>query len=424
MYRKTAIEHHLNKFWNAKVLLLSPINAKFYLLISLILISLLLAWLIFGSFTRRVEVNGELVLSPHPVLLNSPKSGYISEIFVKAGDQVEKDQALFKIRLKRTTNSGDVGINSKQLIAAQIEQTNSIINNLKKNKQLTLDNLHAQIKKNQQILSDIEEHLTAINPGISELEKLIASYKSLQKKGMATKNELASKQLSYFQQKSVHQNFYSRKIQQTMGIIALKNNLKTQANQFESDILKYQIQKNNLHIRLMEIEAATEFIVNSPIAGSVETSTVTTGQTIHEGSALAQINPVQKRNYKLIFWVSNDAIAWLKPQQVIKVRYRAFPYEKFGQFNEKIENISTIPASGQELSFYKNAQVNPEPNNPLYKVIVSVQRHKVTYGDKILPLTDGMPATATIFLEKRPLYQWIFLPLYSLQKNIATPNNQ
>lgn len=424
MYRKAAIEYKLNKIWNSKVLLLSSVNAGFYLLASLILAGLLLAWLIFGSFSRRVEVSGELVLSPHPVLLNSPKAGYVAEIFVKEGEQVKKDQMLFKIRLKRTTDRGDVGINSSRLIMAQIAQTNMMISNMQKNNQLTLDNLHARIEKSQRILLDIEKHLAEIKLNMSRPEQPVANYKLLTKEGIARKNQPVTKELSYLQQKSLYKTFYYRKLQQEMAILRLKGDAEAQTRQFAADILKQQIQKNDLSIRLMEAEAATEFAVHSPTDGRIETSAVTIGQTVHEGSPLAHINPAQERNYKLVFWIPNDAIAWIKPQQTIKVRYHAFPYEKFGQFEEKIEGISAIPASAQEISFYKNSQINPNPDNPLYKMVVNVQHKNITYDGKILPLTDGMRTSAMIFLEKRPLYQWIFLPLYSLQKNITAPANQ
>lgn len=109
------------------------------------MLSAVFAWVIFGSFTRRVDVHGELVLLPHPVILNAAKAGYISEIFVNTGEKVRKNQPLFTIHLERSTNSGDVGINSKNLILAQIRHTDIIISRLQSNKKTMLDNINEQI---------------------------------------------------------------------------------------------------------------------------------------------------------------------------------------------------------------------------------------------------------------------------------------
>lgn len=233
--------------------------------------------------------------------------------------------------------------------------------------------INEQIEQNQKILTDIENRMEEIKTSIDDLAKLISGYKSLQQKGMATKNELVNQQLNHFQQKTLYQSFYSKQVQQQIIIATLKSEFKSQNNQFESDILKYRIQKDDLNMKLMETEEISEYIVNSPTGGRLETSNITIGQIVMTGSALAQINPGEQRDYKLVFWVPDDVIAWLKQQESINIRYDAFPYEKFGQFTEMIESISTIPASAQELSFYKNSQINPDPDNPLYKVTASVQ---------------------------------------------------
>ncbi|TNH06260.1 HlyD family efflux transporter periplasmic adaptor subunit [Testudinibacter sp. TR-2022] len=209
-------------------------------------------------------------------------------------------------------------------------------------------------------------------------------------------------------------------IQQKIIISNLDSEMITQDNQIDSEILKYHIQKDELNIKLMEIKSITEIIINSPINGRVEAIHITSGQSIHENSPLLQISPSQKREYKLVFWIPSDGMPYISIGEKIKVRYDAFPYEKFGQFNGIIESISAIPASSQELSFYKNAPLNADPNNPLYKVIVNIEQQQIDYDKKTLLFTDGMRAEATVFLEKRPLYQWIFLPFYSLQKNLIS----
>lgn len=418
MFRKEAIEHHKNARWNGKVLLFSPIPGWIYFVISFSLVIILTLYLVFGSYTRRINVSGELILLPHPIVISSSKSGYISDVFISVNSRVMKDQPLFKIKFDRVVDSGDVGLNSKKLIQSQIEQNNKIIINLNERKNIAMNNIQSRIFKNQEILDDIMTNSKELKGNIAEIENLVLSYKKLQSKGMASKNEVIPLQINLFEQKSIYQNLYSKLINQQIILSDLESERQAQEKQFNMEILKYNIQNNELQVKLMETEAVTEFIVKSSANGIIESMNVTLGQTINENTVLAKILPAEKKEYNLVLWVPHSAIAYIELEQPIKIRYESFPYEKFGQFDGVIKSISNIPASAQELSFYKNSQINPDPKNPLYKVIVETNKNYVTYDSKILFFSDGMRAEATLFLDKRPLYQWMLLPLYSLQKNI------
>lgn len=122
-------------------------------------------------------------------------------------------------------------------------------------------------------------------------------------------------------------------------------------------------------------------------------------------------------------WVPNSAISFINPEDKLNIRYEAFPFEKFGQFEGSIKHISTIPASLQELAFYKNIPA-ADPNNPLYKIVVAIADQKVEYNNTSLAFLSGMKAEATLFLENRKLYEWILFPLYNVTKDIGqTPKN-
>ena len=59
------------------------------------------------------------------------------------------------------------------------------------------------------------------------------------------------------------------------------------------------------------------------------------GQMVDKGSSLAQIKPTGDIEYYLILWLPNNSIPYVKPGDVINIRYDAFPSDKFGQFPGK-----------------------------------------------------------------------------------------
>lgn len=169
----------------------------------------------------------------------------------------------------------------------------------------------------------------------------------------------------------------------------------------------------------MEFQSVSEIIINSSINGKIESTNVTIGQMIKENDPLAQILPENKGNYQLVMWVSNSAIPFIQKGDEVNIRYEAFPFEKFGQFKGKIKTISTLPATLQELSFYKNLPSNLEKGIPVYKIIVELDDQNVKYNQTTLYFMSGMKAETTLFLEKRKLYEWILFPMYKISKNIG-----
>ncbi|HCB0645572.1 TPA: HlyD family secretion protein, partial [Klebsiella variicola subsp. variicola] len=45
------------------------------------------------------------------------------------------------------------------------------------------------------------------------------------------------------------------------------------------------------------------------------------------------------------------------------------------------------------------------------------------YNDKVLTLSNGLKAEATVFLEERPLYMWMFTPFYKISHSVNGPIN-
>ncbi|EPJ5824868.1 colicin V secretion protein CvaA, partial [Pluralibacter gergoviae] len=104
----------------------------------------------------------------------------------------------------------------------------------------------------------------------------------------------------------------------------------------------------------------------------------------------------------------------------INIRYDAYPYEKFGQFAGKIVSVSSVPVSPQELSSYSNSPKVQQSGTaePFYKAIIDIRQDP---RGAALALTTGMKAQATVFMEKRPLYQWMLSPFYDIYNSLTGP---
>ncbi|KAE9537132.1 secretion permease [Ursidibacter arcticus] len=301
----------------------------------------------------------------------------------------------------------------------QISKLDRVIELVKANQVETLTNLEKQIAKNRKIYTDTEKYFAEVSKSTEEYHLTLKKYEDLMKKGYSANDEVALQRSRYFDQKSLRNSLQEKLIQQESAILSLENEIESRKTDFQNQIIRYELQQNDLEIRLLEFESVSELIINAPMDGLVESVSVTVGQVIREGDALAQMIPANKGEYQLVMWVPNSAISFIKPNDKINIRYEAFPFEKFGQFNGVIKHISTVPASLQELAFYKNIPV-ADPNNPLYKITVAISDQKVEYNNTSLAFLSGMKAEATVFLENRKLYEWMLFPLYNLTKNMES----
>ena len=143
---------------------------------------------------------------------------------------------------------------------------------------------------------------------------------------------------------------------------------------------------------------------------------------VDKGSSLAQIKPTGKVEFYLVLWLPNNSIPYINPGDTVNIRYEAFPSDKFGQFPGKVLSISSVPASRQEMSEYTNVITNPNQQElALYKAIVKIEKTKFSYKNKTLELSSGLKAQAIVFLEERPLYMWMFTPLYKITQSVSGP---
>jgi membrane fusion protein len=164
IYRKEAIEFK-KSHWKGKALLLAGMPAWLVTLLSFIFLFVLIATLILGKYTQRIDVRGEVITLPHSVNVMAPQQGFIVKQYVKVGELVKKGQALYEIDVSRHTTSGSVNIAQANVINEKIDNASDIIAKLNQNKTETLAALDAQLVNAKKSLQETP----ARNPSLSSV---------------------------------------------------------------------------------------------------------------------------------------------------------------------------------------------------------------------------------------------------------------
>ena len=108
-------------------------------------------------------------------------------------------------------------------------------------------------------------------------------------------------------------------------------------------------------------------------------------------------------------FVPTRAVGFLEIDQKVRVRFDAFPYQRYGIFAGKVKSISKHVLLPQELN------VPLELNEAVYRVVVELDQQDIIAYGKHFPLQAGMTLEADIILDRQSLFEWILDPLFSLK---------
>lgn len=424
MFRQEAVENHKMK-WRGRALLLPGIPLWLIAGVSLLFITLFLVFVITSTYTRRINVTGEISTYPRAANVYSSVQGIVVKQFVTAGQFIETGAPIYQIDVSKTTRSGVVSENQRRDIDHQLERITQMISRLESSKTATLVMLEKQKEQYADALLRSTDILRRAQEGIRIIKENMDNYRNYQLRGLVNKDQLTNQVALYYQQQNNLLGISSQNDQNALQITALESQISTQAASFDNQIYQMELQRFELQKEQLNIDAGGTIIVRALAAGRIDSLSVTVGQMVNAGDSLLQILPHTIDHYTLVLWVPNDAIPYLTLGDRVNIRYEAFPAEKFGQFAGTVTVISRAPASPQEMLTYQGAPRSALTSAiPYYKVIVRPDKQAVMYGGERLSLENGIKAQSTLFLEKRRLYQWMFSPFYDMKHSVMGPVNE
>lgn len=422
LFRQEALDNKKNK-WKGKALLLPGIPLWIILIICFVFLITFVLFIVFGSYTRQVNVTGEITTYPRVITIYANAQGIITKQYVREGQHIKKGEPVYVIDVSKTTSSGVVSDNQRRGIENQLRHIDTIIARLEDNKRATIDALEKQKSLYTDAYQRSEVIVKRAEEGIAIMKQNMENYRSYQKQGLINKDQLLNQVVTYYSQQNSLLGLRGQNEQNALQITSLKSQILTQAAEFDNRIYQMELQRYELQKEMVNTDAGSEIIVRALTDGQIDSLGVTIGQMVNPGDTLLQILPENIRQYWLVLWVPNDALPYLNVGDAVNIRYEAFPAEKFGQFAATIQVISKTPASAQEMMTYAGApKVSQMPQSiPYYKVIVRPEKQMIAYDGRELSLQNGMKANTTLFLEKRKIYQWMVSPFYDMKQSASGP---
>lgn len=413
LFRKEALEHRKDRLFG-DVILLQPLSITVLVAVVVCVCMMILAILFWGSYARKETVQGYLVPDKGIVKTYAPQVGTIARVHVREGDEVKEGDALITMTSERGMQGGsDIDtLLLKELAATQAHQ----LERIKAEKSLFTSEtfrLNTQIEGLKKELGQIDQSLRAQEDRLQIMQTRLNGAKKLLDSKNLSQNDYQKIYEEFLVQKQQYQEMQRAKSTRQNAVSQTQSELEQLPIKSESKINEVENMISELKQRHAEVSGRRMLEIRSPIGGTVTALQAREGQWQATNTPLLAIMP-KDASLQVELFVPSRAIGFIAADQRVKVRFSAFPYQRFGIYEGKIAVISKHILLPSEL---------PTPlielKEPVYRLTVNLDQQYVNAYGKTFPLQAGMSLEADIILENQTLFQWILDPLTSLKGRMS-----
>ncbi|WP_394147719.1 HlyD family secretion protein [Shewanella atlantica] len=412
MFRKQAVDAQKNKL-HGDISLAQPLSIYCVVTILVIVVAIVFIFLSFSNYTRKETVRGYIVPDKGVIKAYANRSGSIEKLHVNEGDVVESGQPLATIVLSRSMVSGEEL--SENLIAQLEKQVRLLAEEKETNNQLKikeLDRLNVSV-------SDIESSLLVVE----QLDKLLFEKFNLKKKQQLQHDKLfVDGFLSTVEHQAQQEEFISVR-QELEKLKANRVQLQSELNKVLSDLTLLPHQHSlkqadierrlsDLHRQIDETKNNHRYVIRATEPGTVAAIQVVEGEFAITNRPLMSLIPKGAILVAELLFPTRSA-GFVKEGDEARLRFDAFPYQRFGFLLGKVTRID------KALLLDGEASVPVSLAEPVYRIRTMLpQQSMKAYGDNF-PLKSGMLLEADIVLDSRSLLDWLLDPIYSLNGRVS-----
>lgn len=358
-----------------------------------------------AEYSRKESVRGWLVSQPGVVRVVHQGSAVVRDVVRKSGEQVKQGEPLIYLSMDSTLADGN-SMNEQVLVQLrkEVNEVDAQLDLSRAQQELDTDSLILQLEEFDagidSLLSRIREQRHLFNLSGEKLRRL----ENAALGGAVTDWDLIQQQENLG---ALEQGLGM--LQQDMASQQRERELLTSRQ--KSVPLQAEIQRSILRSRrtqvaqqIAEFESKRLSVLNSPVTGTVASVEIRAGSTVAPQQLLMTLLPADMKLAAEVY-VPSRAAGFIRPGQLVRLTYDAFPRQQFGTFEGRIRRVSEFVLLPDEIP-----QTFPL-REATYKVSVEIRDTVIDTEAGIASLRPGMLLAAEIVLEKRNLIDWLLEPL-------------
>ena len=376
----------------------------------------LVAFLFFGSHTRRVTVSGQLLPVSGLIRVHTPQSGVVLDKRVSEGQLVGKGDVLYVLSSDRV---GDGAREIQADIARQLEQRKRSLNEeIERSGRVQAqeaDSLRRRAEtlraEAQTIAAQIEQQKTRLDLALDTYQR----YKGLAEQDFIAREELMGKEIDVTEQRSRLRGLEREALAMEREQSLIRQEIESSRVRSENLIAQLEREVSATDQQLTEVEARRRVLVTAPEDGRATLVAAEVGQMVGENQALVTLVP-ETGELQARLYAPSSSIGFVQAGDKVLLRYQAFPYQKFGQHEGTVSSVSTSAVNPAELVGLPATGL--EPGEPVFAIQVALQSSTILANGRERALQAGMQLEADILQERRKIYEWILEPEYSVTRRL------
>lgn len=392
------------------IVLIRPLSFAALTVVAAAIAVTVLAYLFFAEYAKKASVAGTLVPASGAIRVVAQQAGIVRERAVREGARVDAGEPLLRLVDPRATlEDGPVGAATAALAESRIERTRRQREDLRAAALSEGEGFRGRIAGLEAEKAQADGELEALLAREALSERSLRRFDDLERRGFASPSQRQQREEEALDLRSRRHAATRAKLAVEREIAGLRVAAAEAHARSRAQLSALDAQLAALAQERLERRAQADAVVTAPAAGTVATLLVEPGQAVGGGASLLTLLPDDSPLEAHLFAPSR-AVGFIRAGQEVRLRFPAFPYQKFGSHRARVLSVSRSALVPAESGF-----VPPDgTREPLYRVKVALERQTVSAYGRDEPLQAGMQVDADVLLDRRRLIEWVFEPLLSL----------
>lgn len=403
--------------WLGGIVLGQPVSLWLLTGFAVFAAAAIVCFLVLGDYTRRTRVTGQLVPSLGLASVASPSAGILSQVRVEEGQRVLAGDVLAVVTTPRSTLIA--GNTAAALQAAIAERQDGVVDSYASQRlqlQAQQAGLAAQISGGHAELRQIEAESSTRRQQHALAEQTLERFRGLREKQFVTDLQLQQQQTLALEKLGEAQALERQALALRRQLAQLEQARQELPSRLAALDAGEQRDRASLSQESLEASSRAEAVIQSPVSGTISTLLGQAGQAVQPGQPVLSLLPAASA-LEAHLMVPSRAVGFIEPGDPVRLRYQAFPYQKFGHHGGKVVRVSRSALTTGELGSLLG---NTQAGEPYYRIVVALDRPTVRAFGRDESLKPGMLLEADILGERRKLWEWAIEPLYALSGTVGS----
>lgn len=385
---------------------LTPVTSGWLVAFFALVCALVLLLLVTGSYTAKETVTGEVQPVEGVAVVTPPENGVVRKLLVKEGQVVKAGDVLAEISNERFSDAGSTEVLVESRLEGQKQQVLAQTNSQAKAQSAVMSGLEQRIAQARRDVDTLAEEMKLQSQQVASARKLFEQLAPLKAEQIVSDLQYEQQRQSLLEQSARLQTLK----RQWTGAQA---ELAQARDERDRLLAQHEVERASLGRDLLGLEqeqvqrrGAHVMLLKAPIDGVVSGLSATMGQRVSAGAVMASVVPTGSA-MQAVLYVPSTAMGFIKPGQTVRVRYDAFPYQRFGQYAGVVRSVSQT-----DIPLPPAMQNSPDQRARFLVKVALATPYVTAYGQQVA-LRPGHTLSADIELDRRRLIRWMFDPVFA-----------